>query len=286
MSKKPPVNDAGIDIIHAPHDFFGDLYHVLLRAPWWVTLLAIAGMVLVVNVLFAFVYLFTGGVANARAGSFTDAFFFSVQTVGTVGYGAMYPQTLAANMAVTFETVAALVVAAVATGLVFSKFSIPQARLEFARNLVIFRYEGVPTLAIRLANMRGNYIVEANVKVTLSRAEVSKEGVPFYRMYDLRLLRDRSPALGKSWTVLHPIADSSPLHGATDESMRKQETEIIVSVIGIDGTSSQTVHGRHLYDSKEIRFGYRYADMLSPPGPDGRVTLDYSQLHEIKKAEL
>jgi inward rectifier potassium channel len=286
MAKKPPADDdSGIDIVHAPQDLFGDLYHVLLRAPWWVTLLAISVLVLVVNLFFALVYLFTGGIAGARAGSFADAFFFSVQTVGTIGYGAMYPQTTAANLAMTVESIAALLVAAIATGLVFAKFSIPRAKLEFARNVVIFRYDGVPTLAIRLANTRANFILEATVKVTLSRAEVSKEGVPFYRMYDLRLVRDRSPALGRSWQVLHPILPESPLHGATEESLRAQDIEIIVSVMGIDGTSSQTVHGRHRYLPEEMRFGFRYADMLSPPGPDGRLTLDYAKLHELTKAE-
>jgi inward rectifier potassium channel len=258
---------------------------VLLQQPWWVTVLAIAALVLAVNLFFALVYLSTGGIANARPGSFADAFFFSVQTVGTVGYGAMYPKTIPAHLAVTAETIAALMVAAVATGLVFSKFSMPQARLEFARSAVIFRYDGVPTFAVRLANMRGNYIVEAMVKITITRAEVNKEGVPFYRMYDLRLARDRSPALGKSWQVLHPIDQDSPLHGATEESLRRQDVEVLVAVTGIDGTSSQTVHGRHRYLPDDIRFGYRYADMLSPPGPDGRVTLDYSKLHELTKVE-
>jgi inward rectifier potassium channel len=285
MAKKPPADDSGIDVVNAPQNLLGDLYHVLLRAPWWVTLLAIAALVLLVNLFFALVYLYTGGIANARAGSFADAFFFSVQTVGTIGYGAMYPQTPAANLAMTVESIAALLVAAISTGLVFAKFSVPQARLEFAKNAVIFRYDGVPTLAVRLANTRGNYIAEAMVRVTFTRAEFNKEGVPFYRMYDMRLARDRSPALGRSWQVLHPILPDSPLHGATEESVRGQDMEILVSVTGIDGTSMQTVHGRYRYLPEDLRFGFRYADMLSPPGPDGRVTLDYAKLHEITKAE-
>src|SRR5207244_3614546 len=134
-------------------------------------------LVLAVNLVFAVVFLLTGGIANARPGSFADAFFFSVQTVGTVGYGAMYPVSAAANVAVTAETVAGLLVAAVATGLVFSKFAVPRAKLEFARNAVLFVHDGVPTLAIRLANTRGNFIVEAQVRVTLTQAETSREGM-------------------------------------------------------------------------------------------------------------
>lgn len=282
---QPGAQDSGIDVVHAPQDRLGDLYHTMLRAPWWITLVTIAGLVLAVNLLFAIVFLGTGGIAGARPGSFADAFFFSVQTVGTVGYGAMYPATLAANLAVTAETIVALVVAAVSTGLVFSKFSIPQARLEFAREAVIFRNEGVPTLAIRLSNTRANYIVEAQVKITLVRAETTREGVFFYRMYDLRLARDRSPQLGRSWQVLHAITDDSPMRGATPESMRAQEMELTVTVLGIDGTSSQTVYGSHVYDDARVRFGARYADMLFPK-PGGRIELDYRMLHDTVPAPL
>jgi len=279
----PEQYDSGIDVVNAPSKPLSDLYHVLLRAPWWVALLAIAAMVLAVNLVFALVFLATGGVAGARPGSFADAFFFSVQTVGTIGYGAMYPQSLAAHLAVTFESIAALIVAAISTGLVFSKFSIPQARLEFARWAVISVNEGVPTLAVRLANTRGNYIAEAQVRLTVVRLETTREGRSFYRMYDLRLLRDRSPALGRTWQVMHPIEPDSPLHGATKETMRAQDTEIIIAVTGIDGTSSQTIHSNHNYVLEDIRFGYRYADMLRPK-PDGRLELDYGKLHEVTPA--
>jgi len=280
---QPPADDSGVDIVNAPQDLTGDLYYVLLRAPWWVTLAAIAALVLAVNVFFALVFLITGGVANARAGSFADAFFFSVQTVGTVGYGAMYPVSAAANVAVTAETVIGLIVAAISTGLVFSKFAMPTAKLEFAHNAVFFQNDGVPTMAIRLANTRGNFIVDAQVRVSLIRAETSREGLFLYKIYDLRLLRDRSQALGRSWLVMHPIEPGSPLHGATAESLRGKDVEINVFVIGLDGTSSQTIHGRHRYLPEDLRFGARYADMLSEK-PDGRLQLDYSRLHDVTPA--
>ena len=285
MAKKPPEDDSGIDVVHAPQDFFGDLYHSLLRASWWVTIGVIAGLVLAVNFAFALLFLWSGGVSGARAGSFRDAFFFSVQTAGTIGYGAMYPASTAAHLLVTVESIAALVVAAVATGLIFSKFSIPRARLEFAREACIFRYDGQPTLALRLSNTRSNYIVEAQVRVTLTRAETTQEGVPFYRLYDLRLLRDRSPALGRSWQVMHSLGPDSPLYGYDAAKTLATDLELIVSLTGIDGTSSQTIHGRHRYLAEQLRFGFRYADMLNAK-PDGRVELDYAKLHEITPAPL
>lgn len=282
-AQQPP--DSGIDSINAPQDLFGDLYHVLLRSPWWVTIAAIAALFLAVNVLFALAFLVTHGIANARAGSFWDAFFFSVQTLGTIGYGAMYPTTRAANAVVTAESIASVVVTAVATGLVFAKFAIPRAKLEFARFAVIYRRDGIPTLAIRLANTRGNFIVEAQVHVTLTRGEVSREGVPTYRMHDLQLTRTWSPALGRSWQVLHPIAPGSPLHGATEDSLRDQDMEIMITVSGLDGTSSQTIQGNWRYLPEHVKFGFRYADMLSPK-PDGRVQLDFARLHDLTPAPM
>jgi inward rectifier potassium channel len=283
MAQPLPQDDTGIDVVHAPQDVWGDLYHELLRAPWWVTLLSIAGAVLAVNVFFAVVFVLTGGIANARHGSFADAFFFSVQTLGTIGYGAMYPQSMAAHLAVTAESIVSLVAVGLATGLIFTKFAIPVARLEFARNAVIYVQDGARTLGIRVANRRGNFIVEASVRVTLVRAETTREGLFFYRLYDLPLARDRSNAIGRSWLILHRIDESSPLRGLTAESLRDADLEIQVAITGIDGTTSQTLHGRHRYLPAELKLGTRYADMLSPK-PDGRLELDYAKLHDLVPA--
>jgi len=283
MAARHPQDDTGIDVVNAPKDAWSDLYHELLRAPWWLTLLAISGMVLAVNVLFAIVYLFTGGIANARPGSFADAFFFSVQTLGTAGYGWMYPQSRAANVAVTAESIASIVVVALATGIVFTKFSIPVARLEFARNVVVYLQDGVRTLAIRLANRRGNFIVEAQVRVTFIRGEKTIEGIFFYRLYDLPLVRDRSSAVGRSWLILHRIEKGSPFEQLTAESVRSADVELSIAINGIDGTTHQTLHARHRYLPEDFRFGERFADMLSFR-PDGRLQLDYAKLHETVPA--
>src|SRR3954469_5572193 len=239
MAQPSSQNDSGIDVVNAPQDLWGDLYHELLRAPWPLTLLSIAALVLAINVFFALVFLLTGGIANARHGSFADAFFFSVQTLGTIGYGTMYPQTMAANLAVTAESIVSLVAVGLATGLIFTKFAIPVARLEFARNAVIYVQDGVLTLGIRVANRRGNFIVEANVRVTLVRAETTPEGLFFYRLYDLSLDRDHSHAIGRSWLILHRVDAKSPLRDWTAESLRDADVEVQVAITGIDGTTSQ-----------------------------------------------
>jgi len=283
MAQPSSQNDSGIDVVNAPQDLWGDLYHELLRAPWPLTLLSIAALVLAINVFFALVFLLTGGIANARHGSFADAFFFSVQTLGTIGYGTMYPQTMAANLVVTAESIVSLVAVALITGLVFTKFAIPVARLEFAHNAVFYLQDGVRILAIRIANRRGNFIVEATVRVALVRAETTREGIFMYRLYDLPLVRDRSNAVGRSWLILHRIDANSVLRDVTADSVRGADLEIEVAITGTDGTTSQTLHARHRYLPEDLRFGMRYADMLLPQ-PDGRIQLDYARLHELLPA--
>ena len=161
-------------------------------------------------------------------------------------------------------------------------FRSPIARIEFTRQLTIFTMDGQQTLAFRLANQRGNFIVEAQVRVSILRSEKTKEGLSLYRMHDLKLARDRSPAVGRSWMVLHPITQGSPLHGATPASLKAEEMEFVASVVGIDGTSMQTLHARHRWQDTDVRFGERHADMLTEL-PDGRVQLDYAKFHDLVK---
>ena len=218
------------------------------------------------NTVFAGLYLAVGGVARARPGSFADAFFFSVQTLATIGYGEMYPLTLGANLLVTAEAVLGLVVTALATGLVFAKFSIVRPRVVFARVAVITPLEGVPTLMIRVANERGNYIADAAVRLVLLRTERSAEGTVLYRMRDLAPMRERSPAFARGWVVMHAIDEVSPLYGATPGSLRASDAEVLVTLVGVDGTTGQFVHARHSYLDDEIVFGRRYVDQAT----DGR----------------
>jgi inward rectifier potassium channel len=275
----PQPQQSEVEILNAPSSALGDLYHLLMRARWIALLSVIAGLELSINLVFALAYLWLGGVANARPGSFADAFFFSVQTSGTIGYGTMYPVSMAANLLMTLQSIAALIVAALAAGLVFAKFSIPRARVEFTREVTLFDMDGEPTLAFRVANTRGNWVVEAQVRVAVLRTERSREGLLLYRMYDLRLVRDRSPAMGRSWTILHRLDEGSLLRGCTPESLARDEVELVVTVIGIDGTTMQTIHARHRYQDRDFRFGARHADMLTER-PDGTLQLDYAQFHD------
>jgi inward rectifier potassium channel len=278
MAQPPP--QTGVIVVGAPRQTLRDFYHLFLRVRWSVALGAIVATYLSLNAVFAAAFLTVGGVANARPRSFWDAFCFSVQTMGTIGYGAMYPTSNAANVIVVVESVTSLIVTAVATGLVFAKFSRSTARVAFSRHAVIGPMDGVPTLMIRVGNERGNAILEASIRVALVRTERLKEGTSFYRMIDLALTRDRSPAMARSWTILHPIVEGSPLLGATPESLKRDEVELMVNVVGTDDTSLQPVHARRRYLDSEILWGARHADVLSEDDA-GNVILDVRKFHDV-----
>jgi inward rectifier potassium channel len=260
----------------------GDWYHLMLRAPWWFNVLTIACGFLFVNLLFALAYLRVGGVAGAHG--FTDLFFFSVQTMGTIGYGSMYPVSFGAHILTTAEAIAGVFVVALATGLLFSKFSMLRARVRFASSAVINPMNGVPTLMIRIGHERSSQVVDALVRVVFSRSETTKEGVAMYRMYDLKLERERIPALSRAWTVLHVIDEKSPLYGSTPASLKAVEGEFLLSLSGVDETSGQMLHARHTYEDVHIRWGERHADMLSRL-PDGRILVDMTQFDRTVPCE-
>jgi len=264
-----------VGVARAP---FQDLYHGVLRLSWSHALLGIAGIYLFVNALFGLAYWLIGGVAGA-SGGYLDAFFFSVETMGTIGYGEMHPASVAAHSIVVLESVTGLTITALATGLVFAKFSLPVARIVFSKQAVIAPMNGVPTLMVRVGNARKSIIAEATVRVAMVRTEITDEGSTFYRLIDLKLARERSPALARSWTVLHPIDENSPLYKANPSTLSKDEVEIIVSVVGTDDTSLQPVHARHRYLDKDVLWGARHVDVLSTRD-DGVLVLDVSKFHD------
>ncbi len=268
-----------VEIIGTPGPGFRDLYHFLIGTSWWVVIGGVVFLFLFSNFLFAIGYLLSDGLAGAKPGSFWDAFFFSIQTMGTIGYGVMYPKNFVANILVTLESIVGLLGLALATGLTFAKFSRPTGRLMFSRVAVIAQRDGVPTLMFRVANERVSYVVEAQIRVTLLRNELTKEGEAVRKIHDLSLVRSQSPAFALTWTVLHPIGPNSPLHHATSKNLLEQDVEIVVALTGIDETLSQTIHARHAYAPEEIVFNARFADVFSLL-PNGERTLDLSRFHE------
>jgi inward rectifier potassium channel len=257
-----------------------DLYHRLLIMNWPAFLAVMASVYLAGNLLFAVLYLVgDDAIANARPGAFTDAFFFSVQTMATIGYGVMYPQTLYANILMTLESLLGMVTVAIGAGLVFARVSRPTARVLFSNRAVVLPYEGVPTLMIRAANQRRNQILQAEVQLTLARNETSAEGHRMRRFQELKLSRSRSPLFDLTWTMMHPIDAESPLRDATPSSMQEIEAEIIVTLSGVDESYAQTIHARTSFAAEDIHWNRRFADVLTEL-PNGRRAVDYRRFHD------
>ncbi len=261
-----------------------DLYHRALTISWPRFALTGLAVYLAVNLVFAGLYsLDLRGIAGAHPGRFADAFFFSVQTIATIGYGGMSPASLYVNLLVTLETMVGLGLLAIASGLLFARFSRPTARILFSRSAVVNVHNGRPTLSIRLANERHNQILQAEANLSLLRWERSAEGAWMRRFHDLRLLRRRTPVFALTFSVMHVIDEASPLFGATRQSLEEDGAELVATVVGLDESMSQTVHARASYGPEEILWDRRFADVLGT-GPDGLTVLDYRRFHETEPA--
>ncbi len=259
----------------------GDLYHFLLSVAWPKFLAIISLFYVLINSLFALAYLAGGdGIENARPGNFLDAFFFSVQTMASIGYGAMYPKTVYANTLVTIEALLGLLGLAMATGLMFARFSLPQARVIFTKVAVIAPYNGIPTLMFRVANERKNWILEAEISVTIVKNEFNQEGQMMRRFYNIPLIRNQSPLFALSWTVMHSIDENSILYGVTYEEMIDLDMEILVTLTGVDETLSQNIYARHSFLASEIHWNMRFVDILAKMR-DGRRCIDYTKFHDV-----
>ena len=262
-----------------------DLYHNLLILPWPIFLVVLAFVYLGLNIFFALLYLLDGdAIANARPGAFADAFFFSVETLSTIGYGQMSPATLYGHIVMTGEALVGLMLIAVAAGLMFARFSRPTARVLFSKVAVIAPHDGVPTLTLRLANVRRNQILEAQVSVTLVRDERTAEGEWMRRFYDLRLARHRSPIFAMTFTVMHEIDPTSPLSKATPSSLAAESAEIVVTVIGIDEVTVQPVYARASYLAHEVLWNRRFVDVFTETEA-GRLAIDYRLFHDTEPIE-
>ena len=284
MRVRPPGADYTIIVVGDQRSILRDFYHSLLRRPWSVMIATISGAFLAANLIFAAAFLVTGGIAPAAHHSFMDAFFFSVQTMGTIGYGAMYPESPAANTLVVIESTVSLLLTALSTGLVFAKFSRSTAAIAFSQNAVIGPMNGVPALTFRIGNLRGNQIVDAQISAVLIRTETTAEGSSFYRTLDLDLVRGRALSLSRSWTVMHELTEASPLRGQTPESLAAAGVELQIMVVGMDDITMQPVHASHRYLASQILWGARYVDVLSET-PEGDLVLDLTKFHATEPAE-
>ena len=259
-----------------------DLYVNAMTISWPAFVATLAASFVALNVGFALIYdLGQAPIANAREGSLADLFFFSVETTSTVGYGDMHPQTIYGHVVATAENFTGLLLLAVMTGLVFARFSRPRARIVFAKYPVVTQYNGETTLIFRMANARSNFITEATAKLWTLSPTVSQEGKRMVSFERLRLLRSENPTFALSWTLFHPIDDQSPLFGKDEDTLAASEINFVVSIVGFDEASGQTVRARSVFAAQDVRFGREYVDFVWVDG-EGMRHIDYAKIDETR----
>lgn len=266
--------------------FWGDLFHNSMEASWPVFFLGFATYFLVLNTFFAFLYWLAGDcIANARPDSLADKFFFSVETLATVGYGDMHPGTFLGHLIVTAEIFLGMATLAVVTGLIFSRFSRPRARIIFAKTMTVARYDGQRMLMVRFANARHSLVNEAEASVWLLYSEVSKEGLRFRRFKRLALTHDHNPIFAFSWTLFHPLDENSPLFGAGPEELEAMDAYFVVIFNGLDEVSGQNLSMRCGYTRADVLFDHVYIDILTAP-ENGPPQIDYRLIHDTEPQVL
>ena len=259
-----------------------DPYHLAVALTWPNFLAALLTIYLLVNVIFAALFwLIPGSVANARPHSFGDAFFFSIETLATVGYGEMYPTTLYGHVIAATEIVCGLGFTAIMTGLTFVRFSRPRAKLVFAPNPVVAIHNGKPTLMLRVGNGRLAVLSDAVAKLNVLLADTSLEGKLFRRAHEMRLERSRLPVFPLTWTLMHVLDEHSPLHGYDTARAIAARAQLFVTIEARDPTLEALVHDIRSYALEDIRFGMRYADAVTV-AEDGTLLADLTKIGALE----
>lgn len=259
-----------------------DPYHLAIALTWPQFLLSLLVLYLFMNVVFAILFwLVPGSVGHARPGSFLDVFFFSIETVATVGYGEMYPATLYGHLIASTEIVCGLAFTAILTGLTFVRFSRPRAKLIFAGNPVIAMHHDKPTLMVRIGNGRTAVLTDAAARLNVLLSEIGVDGQVFHRAQELRLERAHLPIFPLFWTLMHVLDERSPLHGYDATRAIEANAQVFVTIEARDPMLSTTVHDPRNYSAREIRFGVRYSDALTT-AKDGTPVLDLTRIGALE----
>jgi inward rectifier potassium channel len=259
-----------------------DPYHLAVALTWPQFVAALLVLYLLVNVVFAALFwLIPGSVANARPRDFGDVFFFSIETLATVGYGEMYPATLYGHVIAASEIVCGLGFTAIVTGLTFVRFSRPRAKLVFAANPVVAMHNGKPTLMLRVGNGRLAVLLDGAAKLNVLLSATSAEGRRFRHAQELRLERAHLPAFPLTWTLMHVLDEQSPLHGYDAARAIAARAQLFVILEARDPTLAAVVHDIRNYAPEDIRFGMRYADAVMI-AEDGTLVADLAKVGALE----
>ncbi|MEM9190321.1 MAG: low temperature requirement protein A [Myxococcota bacterium] len=264
----------------APSGLRRDFYFYLIEGSWTRVIAVLAFCYVMINVFFAGLYsLQPDCIAGGRTENFASAFFFSVQTMSTIGYGGMTPATDYGDVVSTIEAAVGLLGVALATGLMFAKVSRPVSGALFSDPLVVHRFDGERVLSFRVGNARGNEVVDATISFAVLCDEVSAEGQHLRRLRDLTLCRSRTPFFTLSWTAMHEIDKSSPLAHVDWDNPGETILGFVATIVGHDGTYGQTIYARKVWEVSAVRVGHTFVDVLSDL-PDGRMMIDFHRFHD------
>ena len=271
-----------VSTVGIPRLIFQDLYHYFMTVTWPQLFGTFAVFFLCFDLLFGFLYhLIPGCIANLNPPGFAGAFFFSVETLATVGYGDMHPQTLYGHVIAMIEIFIGLMSLALITGIMFARFSRPRARFLFTKYMVVRPIDGKVTLVLRAANLRHNVVQDASAQLHMLRDEITEENFHIRRVIDLPLLRSQHPMFVLGWTLMHVIDESSPLKSQTAESLKKSGASFVLSMRGTDETTGQQLMSRAEYSHEDMRWNAAFRDFLEEM-EDGSLRLDYRRFHDIE----
>ncbi len=262
--------------------FWSDFYSNAMTVGWGAFLSASFLIFVLTNALFALLYaLAPAPVSNVEEAPALLLFFFSIETLATVGYGDMHPQTTYGHAVASLEMFCGLFLSALLTGLIFARFSRPRARFMFADVLTVAVHEGRPTIIVRVANARQNVVTDATAKLWFTRKRFSAEGIAYRGFQELRLERSENPIFVLTWSLFHPLDEASPLFGMTVDDMRDCELSLLLALTGTDAATSQLVQGRHDYSLDDVRWNHRYVDVVGEDENGDRL-IDYARFHEVQ----
>jgi inward rectifier potassium channel len=275
------IGDFEVETRGLTSGFWTDLYHRSMTVSWPIFFASAAVIFIVLNTVFAGLYMLgKNPVANVSDELPLSLFYFSIETLATVGYGDMHPQTNYGHLVATVEIFTGMSFLAVMTGLIFARFSRPKARFVFAKYPVVGNRQGQPMLMIRVANARHNTISQANARLWLVREEQMAEGDTVRRFYELILDRNEHPVFSLSWTLYHAIDETSPIYHMDREELVAADATLILNLGGVDDSSAQRLAARKVYSAEDIRWRHRYVD-ITGDSPQGRLLLDYTKFHDI-----
>jgi len=241
-----------------------DPYHFAVELSWKEFALAFLGLELGVNTIFALLYLASPGcIANMRPGSFSDAFFFSIETLATVGYGTMAPATLYGHAVSAIEILSGLVFTAIMTGLLFVRFSKPRPKILFADRAVVTKRNGLATLMVQIANARTTLLTNAVVRLSAVLIEEGAEGHLLRQLHDLALSNATLSLFPMTWTVMHEIDENSPLVGYDAERFNQRDARLVLTIEARDHVIGAPIHDMRIYTADEILFGMHYAEAVT-----------------------